>query len=45
MMGTKIRDFASLHNPYLQELVPKDSFYRRRKHRPRCQRHQRHGLP
>jgi len=36
MMRTKIRAFASLHNLYLEELVPKDNSYRRRKHRPRC---------
>jgi transposase len=29
MMGTKIRDFAPLPNLSLEELVPKDNFYRR----------------
>jgi len=29
MMGTKIRNFAPLPNLSLEELVPKDSFYRR----------------
>ncbi len=29
MMGTKIRDFALLPNLSLEELVPKDNFYRR----------------
>jgi hypothetical protein len=29
MMGTKIRDFAPLPDLSLEELVPKDNFYRR----------------
>jgi transposase len=29
MMGTKIRNFAALPNLSLEELVPKDNFYRR----------------
>ena len=29
MMGTKVRDFAPLPNLSLEELVPKDNFYRR----------------
>ena len=29
MMGTKLRDFAPLPNLSLEELVPKDNFYRR----------------
>ena len=28
MMGTKLRDFAPLPNLSLEELVPKDNFYR-----------------
>ena len=28
MMGTKIRDFAPLPDLSLEELVPKDNFYR-----------------
>jgi hypothetical protein len=29
MMGTKLHDFAPLPNLSLEELVPKDNFYRR----------------
>jgi hypothetical protein len=29
MMDTKLRDFAPLPNVSLEELVPKDNFYRR----------------
>jgi hypothetical protein len=29
MMGTKLRNFASLPDLSLEELVPKDNFYRR----------------
>ncbi len=29
MMGTKIRTFSPLENLSLEELVPKDNFYRR----------------
>ncbi len=29
MMGTKMRHFSSLPNLSLEELVPKDNFYRR----------------
>jgi len=29
MMGSKLRDFATLPNLSLEELVPKDNFYRR----------------
>ena len=32
MMGTKVRLFGPLHNVSLEDLVPKDHFYRRVDH-------------